>query len=291
MADDETNLLAASREAYRKQYEGLSSTRGSASELHDGSDLVMLDTPQEDTSAPAPLSDKQKGKQRSLDPPDVSKYLSDVELRGVNRTRKPTKREIQEYRAKSAGPEWYNMPAFPGARYRPDNANRTEHGRSSYTGGDARAATEKEMRRQVTAIRLRNALDPKRFYRGSGGTGAESGMPAYAQLGTVVGGGLEPASMLSRRQRAPNVVGELIRDTDSVSYSKRKFGEVRLHQTVLSIGLTRRTASAKAHAKYAQQQASVAICQAAPEAIVRGCLVEGTTGPRGRARGAPQRRH
>lgn len=120
------------------------------------------------------------------------------------------------------------MPAFPGAKFSGTGKDtRTETGKASFTGGDARAATEKEMRRQVTAIRLRNALDPKRFYRGSGGTGAEKGMPAFAQLGKIVGGGLEPSSVLTRKQRADTVVGELVRDAESVSYSKRKFGEVR----------------------------------------------------------------
>ena len=118
------------------------------------------------------------------------------------------------------------MPAFPGAHYTKKDA-RTEGGKATYTGGDARAATEKEMRRQVTAIRLRNALDPTRFYRGGSGTGADKGMPAYAQLGTIVGGGLEPKSIVPRKQRADTVVGELVNDARSIAYSKKKFNEVR----------------------------------------------------------------
>lgn len=131
-----------------------------------------------------------------------------------------------QYRSKTTGPGWYNMPAFPGAHYTKKDA-RTEGGKASYTGGDARAATEKEMRRQVTAIRLRNALDPTRFYRGGTGTGADKGMPAYAQLGTIVGGGLEPKSIVPRKQRADSVVGELVNDARSIAYSKKKFNEVR----------------------------------------------------------------
>lgn len=83
------------------------------------------------------------------------------------------------------------------------------------------------MRQQLTAIRLRNALDPKRFYRGSGGTGSDRSIPKYAQLGKVVGGGLEPTSVLTKTQRANSVVGELMRDSGAVSYSKRKFGELQ----------------------------------------------------------------
>jgi hypothetical protein len=43
----------------------------------------------------------------------------------------------------------------------------------------ARGATAEEMRREVQAIRLRNAMDPKRFYRGGK---ADKGMPKFAQV-------------------------------------------------------------------------------------------------------------
>ena len=38
---------------------------------------------------------------------------------------------------------------------------------------------------------------------------------------------MEPTSVLTKTQRANSVVGELMRDSGAVSYSKRKFGEVR----------------------------------------------------------------
>ena len=137
-----------------------------------------------------------------------------------------------QFHAKSAGPKWFGMPAFGGASYKTSSKKaQTQGGKSSFTGGDAREATEKELRQQIQAIRLRNALDPKRFYRGSAGTGAERGMPAYAQLGRIVGGGLEPSSILNRSQRSETVVGELVRDSQSVSYSKRKFDEVCNHRS------------------------------------------------------------
>lgn len=151
--------------------------------------------------------------------------------------------DSRKHKSKAAGPKWFDLPAFEGAKFkRSDTQARTEAGKAKATGGDARLATAEEMRRQVTAIRLRNALDPKRFYRGSSGTGAERGMPAYAQLGKVVGGGLEPASIMSRSQRAGSVVEELVRDSESVSYSKKKFNEVRLHKK-----LANATAPTKAH--------------------------------------------
>ena len=250
MYEDEEALIAASCKAYQtaSQLAGFSNT--SSAPFNDGSDLIVLDEP-DPSSTPAPNtvhsetghSAKRLGKRRESNMLIHNTSLDALEqFGGFSAPRKLTKREIREVclwttvltsylqlRAKDAGPKWFGMPGFPGsASYDKNTDARVEGGRSSFTGGDARAATEKEMRRQVTAIRLRNALDPKRFYRGSGGTGSDGSMPAYAQLGRIVGGGLEPSSMLTRKQRSDSVVGELIRDSASVSYSKRKFGEVCL---------------------------------------------------------------
>lgn len=223
MADEEAQLLAASHAAYQRIAE---SYKQSSSDFVDGTNLVLLDNKQEKPHISATaLKPKSKGKARADDPPELKPYLESVERDGVISQRKPTKRQIREHREKTAGKQWFDMPEFPGSRYASkDPRSRAEHGKSSYTGGDARAATEKEMRRQVVAIRLRNALDPKRYYRG--GTGAEKNIPKYAQLGRIVGGGLEPASILTRKERAPSAVGEVTRDTDTRAYSKRKFDEV-----------------------------------------------------------------
>ncbi|PKI84539.1 Epl1p [Malassezia vespertilionis] len=239
--DDELALLAASRAVYKKRGADAQLKGKSKQAFTDGSDMVTFD--QDESSIPDEQhhdtqkktvkytrseSAKQRGKRRSIEMPDVTRALADMEKGNATSARKPTKREIAEHRAKTAGAGWYDMPAFPGAKFSSRKDSRTQSGKSSFTGGDARTATEKEMRRQVTAIRLRNALDPTRFYRGSGGTGAERGLPTHAQLGRVIGGGLEPSTVLSRKERSDNVVGELVRDAKAVSYSKRKFGEAAL---------------------------------------------------------------
>lgn len=90
-----------------------------------------------------------------------------------------------------------------------------------------RNANAEEMRREIQAIRLRNALDPKRFYRGGVGTGKEA-MPKFAQLGRIVGSNLEPASSLTRGERGRNVVEELVKDAESAAYAKRKFDDVSI---------------------------------------------------------------
>jgi len=81
-------------------------------------------------------------------------------------------------RALSAGPGWFDMPAFPGAATSKGSGMNVASASSKYVSS-ARGATAEEMRREVQAIRLRNAMDPKRFYRGGK---ADKGMPKFAQV-------------------------------------------------------------------------------------------------------------
>lgn len=85
---------------------------------------------------------------------------------------------LPQERAKTAGSSWYDMPAFP--------TDDTKSGPSSATSrysSSARGPTAEEMRREVQAIRLRNALDPKRFYKGGN---KDKGMPKFAQVSARV---------------------------------------------------------------------------------------------------------
>jgi len=241
--NEEAALIEASRKAYQEKSNLDDPTHNIKESFTDGTEMIRLDddetimvprTAKED-SVNASQLDKNKPKKHrnrlSVLPDTHEDSLSALEVTGGTPVaKKPSKRELDDYRRRSAGSEWFGMPAFPGSSSKNvSKDSRIEGGKSSYTGGDARAATGKEMRQQLTAIRLRNALDPKRFYRGSGGTGSERSVPKYAQLGKVVGGGLEPTSVLTKTQRANSVVGELMRDSGAVSYSKRKFGEVRFY--------------------------------------------------------------
>jgi rRNA-processing protein fcf2 len=262
MSDDESSLLAASRAAYCNKNGSLHHE-----EFSDGTDMIMLGNEPHRPSPMAgpsrPLSLKQRGKQRNTSRDFLDQSLSDLEHGTFEKPRKPSRREVEAFRSKSAGPQWYDLPAFPGAKFSNSGKDvRTNTGKASITGGDARSTTEKELRRQVTAIRLRNALDPKRFYRGSGGTGAERGMPKFAQLGKIVGGGLEPSSILNRRQRSDSVVGELVHDAESVTYSKRKFIEVCSFNRVLTYSF--KTSALRRLARRASTAANVEDVRRAP---------------------------
>ncbi|KIS71183.1 uncharacterized protein UMAG_01092 [Mycosarcoma maydis] len=125
----------------------------------------------------------------------------------------------------STGSSWFDMPEFGAsssrlAALRKQSA--ADSGHSKVTGGDARLASAEQLRREVQALRLRNALDPKRFYRASAKNQA---MPKFAQLGKIIASPLEPKAVLSRQERGRTVVEELIRDAEAASYAKRKFAE------------------------------------------------------------------
>lgn len=91
----------------------------------------------------------------------------------------PWRSSIPQKRAQTAGPGWYGLPAFPGADNKSGSVGASTSASSRYAS-NPRGRTAEEMRREVQAIRLRNALDPKRFYKGGGKV--EKGMPKYAQV-------------------------------------------------------------------------------------------------------------
>ncbi|WFD30922.1 Enhancer of polycomb-like protein 1 [Malassezia sp. CBS 17886] len=270
--EDEEALLAASRAALKHRGTAAQAQASSSEAFTRGEDVVLLEDGSAAGAEPSArrshgeraLSAKQRGKLRRVHAPNVAAPLADVEHGVVASPKKFSKRQMDEvsqekgatnvlqHRSKTAGGQWYDMPAFSGAQFKPKTPEARAHsGRAAVTGGDARAPTATEMRRQVTAVRLRNALDPKQFYRGSGGTGAERGMPAFAQLGTVIGGGLEPSTILTRQQRSNTVVGELVNDAMSVNYSKRKFAEEHHLQAALSSHQLESSGAAHSDAKRA----------------------------------------
>lgn len=125
----------------------------------------------------------------------------------------------------STGSSWFDMPEFGASASRLATLKKqssADSGHAKVTGGDARLASAEQLRREVQALRMRNALDPKRFYRASAKNQA---MPKFAQLGKIIASPLEPKAVLSRQERGRTVVEELIRDAEAASYAKRKFAE------------------------------------------------------------------
>ncbi|KAF7985513.1 hypothetical protein HWV62_3729 [Athelia sp. TMB] len=86
--------------------------------------------------------------------------------------------------------------------------------------------------REVEALRLRNQLDPKRFYRKDEGEGKGiKGLPKYFAIGTVVASstpfGTASSDNLVRAHRKRTLVDELVDDAEAKRYAKKKFADLQ----------------------------------------------------------------
>ncbi|KAJ7254377.1 Fcf2 pre-rRNA processing-domain-containing protein [Mycena haematopus] len=118
-----------------------------------------------------------------------------------------TKRERKALRNKTAGPDWFDLPA-------PSEADLPR------------------MYREVEALRLRNQLDPKRFYRKDEGEGKGiKGLPKHFAIGTIITTttpfGTPSADNLTRSERKRTLVDELVDDAEAKRYAKRKFEDLQ----------------------------------------------------------------
>jgi hypothetical protein len=85
-------------------------------------------------------------------------------------------------------------------------------------------ATEmtEELKQDLRAVRMRGALDPKRFYK------ALDRPSKFVQIGTIIEGRDEYySSRLTRKERRTNLVDELMADEKTRQYTKRKFGSIQ----------------------------------------------------------------
>ncbi|KAK0551752.1 dTDP-fucopyranose mutase [Tilletia horrida] len=162
-----------------------------------------------------------------------------------NVSQRARKRQKKDVKSATAGDAWYDLPrllpsspSLPSGNTKWDDPNLTPAQRArlltaghknAAVASDARSKTSSEIAREVQAIRLRNALDPKRFYRGARGDRALA-LPEFAQIGTIVADELRPRQNLSRAERSStrgSVVEELLRDDTARDYASRKFGELQ----------------------------------------------------------------
>jgi len=126
----------------------------------------------------------------------------------LTKTGKPlTKKETKAIRNQTAGPSWFDLPA-------------------------PAAADLPRLYREVEALRLRNQLDPKRFYRKDEGEGKGiKGLPKHFAIGTIIPSstpfGTASADNLSRANRKRTIVDELVDDAEAKSYAKKKFKDLQ----------------------------------------------------------------
>ncbi|KAG2365622.1 Fcf2 pre-rRNA processing-domain-containing protein [Suillus spraguei] len=118
-----------------------------------------------------------------------------------------TKKQRKAMRNQTAGPSWFDLPA-------PAEADLPR------------------LHREVEALRLRNQLDPKRFYRKDAGDGKGiKGLPKHFAIGTIVTTntpfGTASTDNLPRAHRKRTLVDELVDDAEARRYAKRKFEDLQ----------------------------------------------------------------
>ncbi|KAJ3755970.1 Fcf2 pre-rRNA processing-domain-containing protein [Lentinula raphanica] len=108
---------------------------------------------------------------------------------------------------RTAGPDWFDLPA-------PSESDLPR------------------LYREVEALRLRNQLDPKRFYRKEEGEGKGiKGLPRHFAIGKIITtdtpfGGAS-GDNLTRAERKRTLVDELVDDAEMKRYAKRKFEDLQ----------------------------------------------------------------
>jgi len=118
-----------------------------------------------------------------------------------------TRKQRKELKNKTTGPGWFDLPA-------PAEADLPR------------------LHREVEALRLRNQLDPKRFYRKDDGEGKGiKGLSKHFAIGTILPTttpfGTASTDNLPRAHRKRTLVDELVEDTEARRYAKKKFDELQ----------------------------------------------------------------
>ncbi|KAF9280173.1 hypothetical protein BGZ68_007456, partial [Mortierella alpina] len=110
-----------------------------------------------------------------------------------------SKKQKKEEREKTTGKGWFDLP---------------------------QQVMTPELKRDLQILKLRNVLDPKRFYKRE-----EKGkpkFPKYFQVGTIIEGNTEfYSSRLTKKERATTITGEVMKDLTGRDYYKRKFDEIQ----------------------------------------------------------------
>ncbi|CAB4483309.1 uncharacterized protein OCT59_004437 [Rhizophagus irregularis] len=110
---------------------------------------------------------------------------------------KLSKKEKQRIRESTAGPGWFDM---------------------------KKPEITPEIKRDLQIIKLRNVLDPKRFYKKDD----SKGLPKYFEIGTIKEGPAEfYSSRIPRKERRQTIADELLTNEQSKRYFKRKFSEIQ----------------------------------------------------------------
>ncbi|KAK9404038.1 deoxynucleotidyltransferase terminal-interacting protein 2 [Crotalus adamanteus] len=152
-----------------------------------------------------PLKEKKRDEllQKSIITPDFEKKECVPPLReSIHQLKK--QRRIE--RAKTTGDGWFGMKA----------PEMTE-----------------ELKNDLKALKMRAAIDPKRFYKKND----RKGLPRHFQVGTIVD---SPADFyharIPKKERKKTIVDELLADSEFRRYNKRKYQDIIAEKAALAAG-------------------------------------------------------
>ncbi|XP_067892918.1 deoxynucleotidyltransferase terminal-interacting protein 2-like isoform X2 [Heterodontus francisci] len=116
------------------------------------------------------------------------------------------KKKRREERAKTTGDGWYNMKA-------PDLTD--------------------ELKNDLRALKMRAAINPKRFYKKND----RDGFPKYFQVGEVLDNPVDfYHSRVPKKQRKQTMVEELLADAEFRRYNKKKYQQIVAEKAALAAG-------------------------------------------------------
>ncbi|XP_041126017.1 deoxynucleotidyltransferase terminal-interacting protein 2-like [Polyodon spathula] len=161
------------------------------------------------TSAPSALKKLKERKnkdvllEKSVVTPDFEKKES---VPPYKESLQQLRKKRREERSKTTGDGWYNMKA-------PEMTT--------------------ELKNDLKALKMRSAMDPKRFYKKND----REGFPKYLQVGTVVDSPVDfYHARIPKKQRKRTIVEELMADWDFRSYNKKKYKQIMTEKAALAAG-------------------------------------------------------
>ncbi|KAG8435557.1 hypothetical protein GDO86_013481 [Hymenochirus boettgeri] len=90
-----------------------------------------------------------------------------------------------------------------------------------------------EIKNDLKALKMRRAMDPKRFYKKND----REGFPKYFQVGTIVDSPLDfYTSRIPKKQRKRTIVEELLADSEFRRYNKKKYKEISAEKAAIAEG-------------------------------------------------------
>ncbi|XP_048832784.1 deoxynucleotidyltransferase terminal-interacting protein 2 [Brienomyrus brachyistius] len=121
-------------------------------------------------------------------------------------SQKKLKVKRREEREKTTGDGWFNMKA---------------------------PELTEELKHDLRALKMRSAMDPKRFYKKND----RDGFPKYLQVGTVVDSPVDfYHARIPKKQRKRTIVEELLSDAEFRSYNKKKYREIMAEKAAMASG-------------------------------------------------------